>query len=151
MFKWKWTIPGTNYLYSGQHGSFGYSPASIKNKSKPKKPVSRSWKALLILHIFLHAQKMHSSACFDLSRLLASCVPDAIWMPRTRAPLSSFVEINWVRAKAWWSWLWNLLLGNIKWCFNQLKAPLEFLGAENGCSCSPGLFMPTAWGKGWGT
>lgn len=26
----------------------------IKNKSKPKKPVSRSWKALLILHIFLH-------------------------------------------------------------------------------------------------
>ena len=38
MFKWKWTIPGTNYLYSGQHGSFGYSPASIKNKSKPSLP-----------------------------------------------------------------------------------------------------------------
>lgn len=46
---------------------------------------------------------MHSSACFDLSRLLASCAPDAIRMQRTRAPLSSFVEINWVRAKAWWS------------------------------------------------
>lgn len=26
--------PGTNCLYSGQHSSFGYSPASIKNKNK---------------------------------------------------------------------------------------------------------------------
>lgn len=63
-------------------------------------------------------------------------------MQRTRAPLASFVEIIWVRAKPPWSCWWSPLLGNIK-CLNQPEAPLEFLSAEMGAAGSnAALFTP---------
>lgn len=97
----------------------------------PDKPVSRAWKALLILHIFLFKK---NAACLFWSFWAAGFIcPQCYLDAENKGSFSSFVEINWVEAKTHWSWLWNLLLGNIKWCFNQLKAPLEFLRAKNGC------------------
>lgn len=119
----------------------GNAIIKIKASSLPKKVYLQKLQSTPDFAYFSFPN-VHRPACFDLSGPLALYAPNAVWMQRTRPPLSSFVEINWVRARMRWSWLWNLFLGNIKWCFNQLKAALEFLNTENGCSWRKLVYLP---------